>query len=272
MSRSVFNALGEVGDLVAAAPRLLLALNHDGVLVPLADQPMTETVRASLQSLSSSDRLSLAVLSRRERADLQERVGIPGIYYAGNHGLEISGPGWMFIEPTAAALAPALKEVQNELQERLQNIPAVRIDDKGFALAVRLDLVPVDDREEVKRIIHAALAKASHPFHLVAGDKVYEVRPRVYWNEATAIGHIKKHLGEPDALTIYVGHEGNEEGFAELADAITVRVADSPTTAARFTVDSADGVPPFLQWLERQLLPAERGRRATKDSLENSFF
>jgi trehalose 6-phosphate phosphatase len=272
MSRSVFKALGEVGEQVAAAPRLLLALNHDGVLVPWADRPMTEAVRASLHSLSSADKLTLAVLSRRERADLQERVGIPGIYYAGNHGLEISGPGWMFIEPTAAALAPALKEAQNELQERLRHIPAVHIEDKGFALALRLDSVPADDLEEVKRIIHAALAKASHPFQLVAGDKVYEVRPRVYWNEATAIGRIKEQLGQPDALTIYVGHEANEEAFAALVDALTVRVGESPTTAAKFTVDSADSVPRFLQWLERQFGSDDRRLQATQGSMENSIF
>ena len=43
----------------------------------------------------------VAIVSGRERSDLQARVGIPGLVYAGNHGLEISGPGLVFVEPMA---------------------------------------------------------------------------------------------------------------------------------------------------------------------------
>src|SRR5262245_24530434 len=119
MGRRLFDALPEVGARLARAPHVLMCLDFDGTLSHIVADPATATLsptlRAILQSLAARENISLAIISGRERTDLLERVGIPDVIYAGNHGLEISGPGFIFIEPTATAHRAALQELAANL-------------------------------------------------------------------------------------------------------------------------------------------------------------
>jgi len=64
-------------------------------------------------------------------------IGIPGLIYAGNHGLEISGPGFLFVEAASGgASCRRLQELANVLQLRLQPIEGARVEDKGLTLTV----------------------------------------------------------------------------------------------------------------------------------------
>ena len=76
----------------------------------------------SLVAGRTRDGCRLAIVSGRDRADLQARVGIPGLIYAGNHGLEISGPGFVFVEPTAASQVEALQELAGSTDHKVQPI------------------------------------------------------------------------------------------------------------------------------------------------------
>jgi trehalose-phosphatase len=51
--------------------------------------PKTQNV---LKRLSENDKIFMAIISGRAVEDVRQRVGINGIIYAGNHGLEISYP------------------------------------------------------------------------------------------------------------------------------------------------------------------------------------
>jgi trehalose 6-phosphate phosphatase len=266
MSRPLFECLDELKPWLAHAPHLLLGLDYDGTLVPIVDDPaaavMPRAVKDTLVSLSRKDDLTVTILSGRGRADIQRLVNLPGIIYAGNHGLEISGHGWMFVEPAAASHSKALHELSLVLKEKVRTIPGCQVEDKGLSLAVHYRKVPPENHEEVQHVIHGVLASSSHPYQLEAGNRVYEIRPRVYWNKATAIGLIKDRLGHPDALTIFVGDDvGDEDAFAELPEAVTVKVHDgSVATAASFHVRDCDEVCQFLQWLDDSL--QDRGLRA----------
>jgi trehalose 6-phosphate phosphatase len=264
MSRNLFDALEEIGQRVRGASHVLLGLDFDGTLAPTVEDPaqaeLPPATRDALWLLSSNDRVTQAILSGRNRADLQDRVAIPQLIYAGNHGLEISGPGWLFVEPTAAAHSPALKEVGTDLQEKLRQIPGVVVEDKGLTLAVHYRSVSAENSEEVKRIVHSALAGTSHPFVLSAGDKVYEIRPRVYWNKGTATSCIKVQIGQLDALVIYMGDDvSDEEAFAAIGEGITIKVGNPSGTAASFHVDGPEDVCRFLNWLDAQLRPKNPG-------------
>src|SRR4051794_10007655 len=91
--------------------------------------------------LADYDGVSLVVISSRDRADLQTRVGIPGLVFAGNHGLEISGPGCLFVEPAAASRCTSLQGLADELTKRLQHIPGILVEDKGLMLSVHFGQV-----------------------------------------------------------------------------------------------------------------------------------
>src|SRR5207244_4259121 len=97
MSRPISDAWPELETLLGQAPEVLLGLDFDGTLAPIASSPdhvqLDPKVRETLRRLAVSPRCTLAIVSGRNRHELQTLVGVPDIYYAGNHGLEVSGPG-----------------------------------------------------------------------------------------------------------------------------------------------------------------------------------
>src|SRR5438128_1043660 len=140
MSQPLFDALSEVAARIRNAPRCLLCLDFDGTLAHFVGDPATARlsppVDRALRALAAHDTLALAIVSGRDRTDLHHRVNIPGIIYAGNHGLDISGPGYMFIEPTAASRTEELRGLAQTLTTKLQGIEGVIVEYKGLTISV----------------------------------------------------------------------------------------------------------------------------------------
>jgi trehalose-phosphatase len=246
--------LEELAPRLQAAPSLALFLDFDGTLVPFTDDPDRSALPTSLQrtllALSADENRIVAIVSGRERSNLQSRVGLPGLIYAGNHGLEISGPGFIFIEPTAVGYRETLQKLADALVPRLKAIEGAWVEDKGLTVSVHCRQVAPDKAEEVRRIVHGALENTSHPFLLTAGDKVFDIRPRVYWHKGAAVKWIRERLGKQDALTIYMGDDAtDEDAFAALPDGITIKVGEPAETAAAYFLRCPEEVARFLEWL-----------------------
>jgi trehalose-phosphatase len=254
MSRRLLDVLDDLRPRLRAAPHLLLALNFDGILAPTVDDPalafLFPGMDQLLRTLADRAATSVAIFTGRERADLQARVKIPGLIYAGNHGLEISGPGVLFVEPAAAGHRDALQALSTALTDRLQFIPGVQVEDKGLSLSVHYRHAEEGEWEEVRRLVNSVLAGTSHPFQLSQGDKAFEIRPRLYWNKGAATLWIREHLGHADALVIYLGGDvTDEDAFQALADQVTVRVGPPAETAAAFRLEGPEDAREFLRWL-----------------------
>jgi trehalose-phosphatase len=258
MSAALFEQLDALGLSLRGAPAVLLFLDFDGTLAPLVDTPeeaqLSPKMRQVLHTLASRPQVTVGIISGRHRTDLQARVDIPGLVYAGNQGLEISGPGFVFVEPTAVEHRQDLERLAADLAARLQPIAGVLVEDKGLTLSVHFRQVAEVQYEDLRRIVHAGLASASHPFVLTPGEKVYEIRPRVYWNKGNAVSWIRDQLGKHDAPAIYVGNDAtDEDAFAALPEGITIKVGLKEETAARYHVEGPDDVQKFLEWLARIL-------------------
>jgi trehalose 6-phosphate phosphatase len=258
MGRGLSDALREVRERLAQGPHLLLCMDFDGTLTPLVDDPAQATLspdtRRVLLSLAAREGISLVLISGRSRADLQALVGIPGLIYAGNHGLEISGTGFIFVEPTAARCSKALKELAADLARKLQHIPGTSVEDKGLTLSVHYRQAAATDREEVQAIAHAATANTKHNFRLTRGNQVLEIRPRVPWDKGIAVRWIREQLGKPKALTIYLGDDvTDEDAFVALPEAITIKVGRTSETAAQYQLEGPAVVHRFLELVEPHL-------------------
>ncbi len=86
---------------------LSLLLDYDGTLSPIASHPdlavMPTETRKVLERLANHPDVFIAVISGRSVTNVKEMVGIDGITYAGNHGLEILHPdGTKFVHPMPA--------------------------------------------------------------------------------------------------------------------------------------------------------------------------
>lgn len=73
-----------------------LLLDYDGTLSPIAAHPnltiMTDETKESLVRIAENPNIFTAVISGRAVDNVKEKIGIPGVVCAGNHGLEILYP------------------------------------------------------------------------------------------------------------------------------------------------------------------------------------
>ena len=92
-----------------------LYLDFDGTLAPIGPEPsearMDESVRQALTKIVGAKRMAVGVISGRTLMDLQHRVDVEGLVYAGNHGLEIVGNGLRFVDSAALSVIDELHEV-----------------------------------------------------------------------------------------------------------------------------------------------------------------
>lgn len=231
--------------------RLLLLLDFDGTLAPIVERPELAAIppatREVLDRLLAARGVEAAIVSGRGMADARERAGIRGIPYAGNHGMEIEGPGVHRIHPEAAAARPALETARRRLSRELREVPGTLVEDKGLTLSVHYRLV---DRAQVPRVRDtvAAIAAASPDLHVTEGKEVLEVRPRVDWHKGRAVEFLLDHL-EPAAgmPVLYLGDDTtDEDAFRVLRERRAgegVLVADPPpeqTAASSFLRDPSE--------------------------------
>jgi trehalose-phosphatase len=120
------DGLAEVREQVRDAGRVSVFLDFDGTVTPIVDDPadahLEPRMKVVLESLAGCDDTLLAFISGRSLDDLRQRVGIPNVVYAGNHGLEIGGRGLSFVEPVALAKRQLLKGLVEGLNGSLRHI------------------------------------------------------------------------------------------------------------------------------------------------------
>ena len=138
MSERLIDSLPAVEACLRTSRRWLLGFGFDGTLSSIVDNPdaasLGPSVRESLAALSAPSRQVLAILSGRDRADLERRVALPNIIYAGNHGLDIRGPGFSFVEPTAATNQVLMNNLAAVMKEKLQGIEGIYVENKQLSI------------------------------------------------------------------------------------------------------------------------------------------
>ena len=118
------NALTSYGQLIGitSARESMLFLDYDGTLSPIVSDPaaarLVDGAAEALELVAAV--CPVAILSGRDLADIRSRVGIPGIWYAGSHGFELTGPDGTYHEnEAAAAFVPILERAAAELSQSL---------------------------------------------------------------------------------------------------------------------------------------------------------
>jgi len=260
-TRHLFDHLSEAASLVNAARRVFLFLDFDGTLAPIVDEPgdatMSAEARALLIVLMRKPRFSVAIVSGRALADLETRVGLERLTYAGDHGFEIRGPGLSFIEPTAVKRMSALNRVAGDLENRLREIAGVRVENKGLTASVHYRKVREEQRDQVREIVKDTVATAGGLFRVTQGLSVLEIRPRVNWHKGTAARWIMMASGYRDGMPVYLGDDAtDEDAFVSLASGITVRVGRTTETSAKYHLEYQESTAEFLAWLAELEAPA----------------
>jgi trehalose-phosphatase len=193
-------------------------------------------------------------------------AGINGIIYAGNHGLEIEGPGIGLVNPLAEEMRPVFRLINQVLNKALAPIKGVHVEDKGLTVSVHYRMVEEGKSEEVRNIFEKVIATARSlgKVRITSGKKVYEVRPAVDWDKGKAIALLIDRYGrtktKKELLPIFLGDDQtDEDGFKviESHGGISILVGeDTAGSAARYYLKSPSEVDEFLSLL---IQPATKG-------------
>jgi trehalose 6-phosphate phosphatase len=240
--------------------------DFDGTLSEIVENPdsarLADGAADALTSLSA--RCPVAILSGRDLADVRQRIGVPGIWYAGSHGFELTGPdGAHHQNAEAAASIPVLAEAAAELADQLGHIAGVVVEHKRFGVAVHYRNAARDRVGEVAAAVRGAGQRTA--LRVTTGREVIELRPDVDWDKGKTLrwvlDYIRDNEGPGGLLPIYLGDDiTDEDAFDAIHDdgvAILVRHGDDGdrATAAGYALDNPDQVREFTERLARQLAP-----------------
>ncbi len=249
--------------------RLALFLDYDGTLTPLVDDPgkalLSDDMRRALDACAARADIDVTVLSGRSLADLRHAVERPRLTYAGNHGLEITGPNLpaflhediVHYAAKTAALAAELKKIATS---------GAWVDEKGATLTFYYRGASQAQQSRLAERAQVIISKAG--FRARRAHGAVEAQPPIGWDKGHAVLHVVRSRYGPawpeTVRVIYVGDDqSDEDAFWLLAGlGITFRVgsAGTPTNAVR-RLPNVDAVLALLEWLARR--PASPARAAS---------
>ncbi|MCP9270954.1 trehalose-phosphatase [Mycolicibacterium arenosum] len=262
------NAIDSYGQLigVTSARESMLFLDYDGTLSPIVSDPAAaRLVDGAAEALKLvADVCPVAILSGRDLDDVTTRVGIPGLWYAGSHGFELTGPdGTRHQNEVAAEFIPVLERAAAELGDGLAGIAGVRVEHKRFAVAVHYRDVEPERVGEVVAATHRVGARDG--LRLTGGRKLVELRPDIDWDKGTTLAWIRDRIDASASLMpIYIGDDLTDEDAFDAVrfDGIGIVVAHDEDgdrkTAARFSLRSPDQVREFVERGSRWLSYKDR--------------
>ncbi|MFH2203215.1 MAG: trehalose-phosphatase [Elusimicrobiota bacterium] len=257
MPRSLFDAWPAFERQLRAQRGLLIAFDFDGTLAAPVPHPNRSRLggrtRRLLERLQRLNRGSTAIISGRGLADLRRRAAAEGLIYAGNHGIEMAGPGIRFLHPKARAAARALRPIAAALKRRLREHPRVHIEDKRFSLSLHFQGAPAGDQDAVRRAVESATAGRRRSFEVLLGRGVSEVRPRISWEKGDALRRLR---GRSRRFPVFVGDDTVDEhafAAARSAGGAGIRIGRPRHSAATHYLDRQSQVNDLLARLARLL-------------------
>jgi len=250
-SRHLFDCWPEIAERVRSARRLALFLDFDGTLAPFRLRPeqvkLSERTRRALRRLVCEAGVKVFVVSGRRRADVENRVGVPGVHCFGLHGWE---------GPTARPPSPAarlLRQARQQLRKSLAGLRGVWIEEKGPTFAVHVREAAASAARQAGAIVQQVMECFEPDLRLLPGNQVWEVTPQELEGKGAKVRALLRQM--PAAtLPIFLGDDTTDESaFAVLHHGITVCVGARQPTLARFGLLGPREVQRFLQKLGGEL-------------------
>jgi trehalose 6-phosphate phosphatase len=197
-----------VSDLLGSG-RAGLITDFDGTISPIVARPedahIVPRARAALAGLR--DQLTVvAVVSGRGVEDLRARVGVDGLAYVGNHGLEIwnEATGRAELVKEARPWVPRLATVLEQLQSEI-SVPGVLIENKGVTASLHYRLAPDPEAARTRLLDILARRALTSGLRIEEGRMVINLLPPLTVTKGSAVTWlVREHqLGR----VVYIGDD-----------------------------------------------------------------
>jgi trehalose 6-phosphate phosphatase len=227
---------------LARTPRLLVALDFDGTLSPLANEPMDARMlpaaRSAVERLGALPDTVVALVSGRSLRDLRviaEHDDTSVVWLAGSHGAEYWQPGLGTIEPDEDAEEVARRDRLRALaEEATGNLDGVWIEPKTFGLGVHTRRADGAAAAEANRLVDQIVRTEAPAWRRRTGHNIVEyafrhegkdtaVQTLRERTDATAVLFAGDDVTDEDALrSLEPGDLGVRVGAGETAATVTV--------------------------------------------------
>lgn len=256
MTTHLFDAWASVARRVKRGDRLAIFTDFDGTLAPIRQRAshaqLSGRVRRALERLTADGHL-VAVVSGRPLEDLQERVGIEGVWYAGSHGYFLRAPDGSALSLLRHDERRLLVRVGHRLAMAVGHLRGILVEPKPGALAVHFRAASPTLRLKVGEVV-GALAAVNPGLRVFPGHMVWEILPAGPVDKYVAARFILRAALQRDARStawpIYLGDDVSDERVFARWKGISVRVSRRPRTAARYFLRSPAEVADCLERLD----------------------
>ncbi len=196
------------------ADRVAVLTDFDGTLAPIQHRPdtvkLSNRVRRALAELHARGHV-VGIVSGRRIDDLRRRVGLSGLWYAGNHGFFMRSPHGTSLNLLHEEEHSDVPRIARALARGLRNVPGVRLEVKPASVAVHYRGAPPASHRAATRVAHR-VAQAGN-LRLMSGKCVWELLPRAPVDKAVAVRTIldlERRNGDALAV-VFIGDDLTDE-------------------------------------------------------------
>lgn len=245
---------------------MALFLDFDGTLSEIVpdhkDAEMVEEIRPVLTRIAES--IKVAIISGRDRKDVKTRVGIDGLFYAGCHGYDISGPGCFHFQiEEAEAAKEEMLEALKQIESHASNYPGLSVEPKKYFTAIHFRNVHPSLHQRLKNEIND-LVKKFEKIEVRKGKMVVDLAPKLKWNKGEAVKKLCEvlDLDPGKTVAVYIGDDlTDEDVFCELHSwgvGIKVGVESMAGTCSDYSLRTPTEVGAFLNKIEQTFTRQEK--------------
>ncbi len=263
MPKYLFNHLKDLYEFKNDKTSILTDI--DGTISEIANIPDEALVTPSMQKVLSQlkDKFKMVgVISGRSAMKAKAMVGVDGIVYIGNHGMEYIIGNEIFIDPEALKYLENIKRSVEKLENgELSKIDGLMFEDKGVCIAIHYRQCELHEnvRNKILKAINDSVDASK--LKLTEGRKVVEIKPPISRDKGFIVEKILEkydtdrviYLG--DDVTDYDAFiklkELEKKGRIRMASIIVLskEIPDYVKNSSLFYVRSVDEVQRFFKWL-----------------------
>ncbi|ALJ20046.1 trehalose-phosphatase [Microbacterium sp. No. 7] len=244
-------------DALVTTPVLLVALDFDGTLSPLVDEPMSARMapaaRRAVDALLAVPDTRVAFVSGRSLADLRviaEHDDDARELLAGSHGAEFWMPGAGASADTDEAATALRDALRARIAAEISGVPGAWIETKTFGLALHTRLADGALAPRARDAVDAVMAEAAPHWRRREGHDVVEFSHRAEGKDA-AIARLRAETGA--SAVLFAGDDVTDEDAIRSLGPGDVGVRVGPgETAAAVRVDDIDALARLLTGLAHE--------------------
>ncbi len=199
-------------------------LDYDGTLTPIVSRPEDAVISDEMRNILKrlAEIFTVAVVTGRDKEDVENMVRLDNLIYAGSHGFIITGPDGLYKEhEKSEEIVKDLDEIEKDIESELEGkTEGVQLDRKRYAIGLHYRNAREEDEPFVYELVEKMLKKYQG-FKKGEGKKIVEIKPDVDWHKGKAVLWVLDalNISEKENIPVFIGDDvTDEDAFEALKD------------------------------------------------------